>query len=233
MLALSRRNALAGALIGVVGITVPVAVAAEGGGGGSPANKAVAAGSTTVRVAPGEAVTLLTATFKTSKTTDLLMSVAMECSILTQLTTNNANLAATAEAGVRAWLEIDGKIVPIQSTSTPPQDGAEPESGAEKDKVTFCDRVYSRTVEDQEDPADGVDQESDYLRTKSAHAFNWVRLNAGSGEHVVRLVADLRTAATESATAEAIVGNRTLIIEPTKMANSAVIGDEGTSNSGK
>jgi hypothetical protein len=101
----------------------------------------------------------------------------------------------------------------------------------------FCDRTYHRTVTDQESPADGIDQESDYIRTKAANAFNWLRFNAGSGVHEVVVKADLETsdpscAANELAPnapgpnatcAQAYVGNRTLIVEPTKTANNAVM----------
>ena len=94
-------------------------------------------------------------------------------------------------------------------------------------------REYSRTVEDQENPLDGIDQEDDYIRTKSAHSFSWVRLNAGSGMHTLVIKADLEASGTGASTAEAVIGNRTLVIEPTKMANNAVIAEDGTSTSGK
>jgi hypothetical protein len=35
--------------------------------------------------------------------------------------------------------------------------------------------------------------------------------------------------ATDGSSAEAVIGNRTLVIEPTKLANDAVIADNGTS----
>lgn len=233
MIAQSRRKVVAGALLGAVGIAVPVALAAEGGGG-TPANKAVAAGSTMEVISPQETVTLLSATLKTSKPTDLLMSVSLECSLFTRLLTDNDNPSSTSQASVVAWLEVDGAIVPIESASAPPQDGSTPPAGSEEDKVTFCDREYHRTVTDQENPADGIDREDDYIRTKSSHAFNWVKLNAGSGLHTVVLKAEILADSTAAESfAEAVVGNRTLIIEPTKMANNAVISESGTSNSGR
>ena len=153
----------------------------------------------------------------------------MECSILTSLITNNDNHSASAASGVRAWLTLDGKVVPIQDTSAPPQDPTGNGNGnAAADGVNFCDREYARSVTDQENPLDGVDQESDYIKTKSAHSFSWVRLNAGSGVHTVALVAQFNSSQSASAQAQAIVGNRTLIIEPTKLANDAVIADNGS-----
>lgn len=232
MLALSRRSVVAGALVGSVAVAIPVALAAETGGG-SPANKAVAAGSQRMAIGANQEEVLMSATFKTSKPTDLIMSVSLECSLFTALTTNQANPTSNATAGLRAFLRIDGKIVPITDVSTPPQDPAESGNGGVDDAVTFCDREYQRTVTDREEPADGVDEEDDYIRTKSSHAFTWVRLNAGSGQHLVEVVGQFRNTTAGAATAEAIIGNRTLVIEPTKLANNAVIAEAGTSTSGK
>ncbi len=80
---------------------------------------------------------------------------------------------------MRAWIEVDGQIVPIISQSSPPQ--SPPPPGNQSDKVTFCNRVFNRTVQDAEDPQDGYDRSRDYIETKTANAFNWVRLNMGSG----------------------------------------------------
>lgn len=234
MLALSRRTVVLGSLALSTAVAVPVSLAATNGGGGTPANKAVAAGSKRMVIGANQTETLLSATLRTSKPTDLLMTVSLECSILTQLITNNESNASSAAAGVRAWLEIDDKVVPIEDMSAPPQDPAANGNGTPiEDAVTFCDREYARTVTDQEDPADGIDQEDDYIKTKSSHAFTWVRLNAGSGIHKVELVAQFRNAVTGNATAEAIIGNRTLVIEPTKLANDADVQEAGTSGSGK
>jgi hypothetical protein len=230
---LSRRTLVGLALVGTAAVAVPTTLAAGSGGGGVPANKAVAAGSRLQVIGANQTATLLTATFRTSKPEDLLLTASLECTILTALTTNNDNPTSMARSGVRAWLTLDGKVIPITDTSAPPQDPSAAAAGdAVRDGVNFCDREYSRTVTDQEDPTDGIDQTSDYVRTKSAHAFSWVRLNAGSGIHTVALIAQFNNATTGNAQAEAIVGNRTLVIEPTKLANNAVIADNGTSASG-
>ena len=237
MLNLSRRAVLTGgALLGTVAIALPT-LAATGDNGGTPANKAVAAGAKEEVVGPDAEVTILSAKLKTSKPTDLIMAVSLECSILTNVVINGGPTVsedtALAEGNVKVWVELDGKIVPIQAISAPPQDGATPPAGDESDKVTFCDRLHERTVTDAEDGEDGIDSSRDYQRTKSANAFNWLRLNAGSGDHLVEVKATLTTNAVgEGSGAEAIIGNRTLIIEPTKLANAAIISDTGTSNSG-
>lgn len=229
----SRRHkygliGVAVALLAIVLIT-GFAIAA---GGAQPANKVVAAGDRTSVSAPGENVTLLTATMKTSKPTDLMIQAAAECSIFTRIVTNNSHTTSTAGSRALVWVEFDGKVVPIQSTSEPPQDpAAQPSGTPEDDGAVFCDREYSRTVEDQETntPPDGVDQEDDYIRTKSAHAFNWVRMNTGSGQHTIALKARLtKTTDNEASQATLEIKNRTLIVEPTKMANDAIIGTTGT-----
>lgn len=201
--------------------------------GGTPADKAVAAGSKTVVAAPGENVKLLSATFRSSKPSDLLISVALECSILTDVVIEGgpdvSEETTRAEGTVKVWVELDGQIVPIQDISNPSQDPADSGAGNETDKVTFCDRLHERTVSDREEDTDGIDGSRDYQRTKSANAFNWVRLNAGSGLHTLVVKATLTTSAEQGSSAEAVIGNRSLVIEPTKMANDAVIGDAGTS----
>jgi hypothetical protein len=254
MLALSRRTVIATSMLAAVGIAVPATLAATGGGG-TPANKAVAAGSTIQDVAPTSTGTqIMSATFKTSKPEDLLMSVSLECSIITDVmvpgtTTPNGTSSGEAAGAIKVWLTIEGDnqptpiIVPITDTSTPPQDPSAQRAGTEADKVTFCDRDHKVSVTDKENAPDGTDALEEYQFTKTANDFNWVRLNAGSGMHVVRVwaqfvpkdVSDAQNATattTSGSSAHGFVGNRTLIIEPTKLANNAVIADNGTSTSG-
>lgn len=230
----SRAWAAGAVAAGLVGYFVSQGLAATTGG--TPANKAVAAGGKTLVVAPETNRQILSATFKTSKPEDLLIGVSLECSILTNVVINGgpktSTETSTAEGSVRVWVELDGKIVPIEDVSTPPQDPAG-HVGDNSDKVTFCDRLHTRTVTDNESDTDGTDGSQDYQRTKSANAFNWVRLNAGSGDHTLTVMADLATNATGDSTAEAVIGNRSLVIEPTKLANAAVIADNGTSTSGQ
>jgi hypothetical protein len=270
-----RKRKLVAAIAGACAalLVAGIAVAAnEPGGSPQPANKAVAAGDKTVVFTPDNDQTLLTASIKTSKPTDLLLQTTLECSILTKLTTgpteqSPASSTASVRGYVRGWIEIDDDpdareteevgadpvVVPIESSSQPPQGPAEPgevdhtdsrELDESDDAVTFCDRTYQRTVEDAEDDDDGIDRQTDYINTKAAHGFNWVLLNAGSGVHYVRLMSDLfatnpaggdaaarcnlDTTTSHTTCSEAYVGNRTMIIEPTKMANDAVISNPGS-----
>ena len=222
-----RKSGLA-----VLAVAVAAPAAIYGGqaiaGAGVPADKVVAAGSKRVVVAAGQTETIMTATMRTSKPTDIMIHTGLECSIFTQLLTNNTDNSATAGARARVWLEIDGKIVSLLQNSQPPQNGTIPASGNDTDKVTFCDREYSRTVTDDENPLDGIDSEDDYISTKSAHGFNWVQMNLGSGIHTIKVQAELTTNTEGQATAELEIGNRTLVVEPTKMANDAVIAEAGS-----
>ncbi|MCA1831874.1 MAG: hypothetical protein ABR548_05455 [Actinomycetota bacterium] len=188
----------------------------------SPANKASASGRKTMEVGPGVAREIMKTTMRTSSPADVILNVSLECTILTALKTNNENPVSNAESTVRIWVTIDDKIVRISDTSAPGDNTLHP--GDDTDKVVFCNREYQRSVSDQEDPNDGVDEIDDYIKTKSSHSFQWLALNLGNGIHTIRVLADLEQAVpTGSGTAEAIVGNRTLIVEPTHVANDAVI----------
>ena len=227
----SATSAITGLLLAVVLFTAYTAQQALATH--TPADKVVARGSKVVAFAPGTNVTLLEATLRTSKPSDLMLHVTMECSILTKLVTNNDDGSSSVSGAVRAWVEVDDKIVPINDQSTPPQDPAQNGNGNDSDKVTFCNRTYSRSVTDDENPLDGIDQESDYIDTKAANAFNWLRLNVGNGVHKIEVVADLtatnpantctRNTANPQTCSEAFVGNRTLIVEPAKLANDATV----------
>lgn len=243
---LSPRSVIAAGLAGTMAIAIPAAI---GSSNAQPANKAVAAGSTVQDVHPGAAGTqIMTATFKTSKPEDLLMSVSLECSIITDVMVPGSDQGGSKSTGeaagtIKVWLTLDGtdadpnlNIVPITDTSAPPQDpGA---FGGNADKVTFCDRDHKVTLTDKENSNDGNDALEEYQLTKTANAFNWVRLNAGSGDHTIRVWAQflqndpndpLNTGATDANSAsDGFVGNRTLVIEPTKLANNAVIGTTGS-----
>lgn len=218
-------TALLGALVGVILASSQGVFATH-----TPADKVVAAGSKMVVTGPSIPVTILTATLKTSKPTDLILNVNMECSIFTSLVTGGTGVmgsdTATATGDIRAWVEIDDVVVPINSMSSPPQNPPLPGDPA-TDGVTFCNRTYSRTVTDTENntPMDGQDMESDYIDTKSSNSFTWLRLNLGNlpAPHKIEVVAQLTTGTNGDATARAVIGNRSLIVEPAKLANDATI----------
>lgn len=226
-----KRRDLATGILVVLMAGMLVSQAMQASANHTPANKVVAAGSKAVVMAPQTDATLLTATLRTSKPTDLILSVALECSIISDVTTGPSTVggatdSATAEGTVRVWVEIDGNIVPINSISAPPQDPADQNPGDDTDKVTYCNRVHTQEATDGENNppgGDGIDKYRTYLETKTANAFNWLRLNMGSGIHTIVVKGELTTDTAGEAVADAIVGNRSLIVEPEKLANDATI----------
>jgi hypothetical protein len=211
-----------------------------------PADKAAARGSTMAVVNPGTEVPILTATMKTSKPQDLIFSVSLECSIITQTYIpggeDATSQSSNAEGTVRIWVEIDGIVVPINSSVSPPNDPSQPGDKA-KDKVTFCHREQEHEVTDQEENegpltggnpnGDGIDEQRLYLNSKTANAFNWIYMNAGSAVHTIVVKADLVTSdaacpaegqpATAAECSQALIGNRTLTVFPERLANDAVV----------
>ena len=199
---------------------------------GVPADKPFAAASKSQKTGPNAKLELLRATVHNSKTADIVLSLSMECSIITDnviagSTAPGASESATTAGKVRAWIEIDNVIVPIVSSSS--QSQTPPAAGDDTDKVTFCNRVFNRTVTDKEDPQDGYDGSRDYIETKDSNAFNWVRLNMGAGTHTIVVYGDFSHSFSPGSSASAYIGNRSLVGTPGKFANDAVISDAGTS----
>ena len=211
-----------------------------------PANKGAAAGSDLDTI--GQDDLLLSETMRVSSPEDLVIQVTAECSILTELITGGsddpgATDTATAFGSVRLRVEVDGKEVPVSANDGAggADDAEDTEEGttatdAEIGEVTFCNRAYSRTVTDEEDPQDGIDEEHDYIRTRTANAFNWLALDTGviydspaNGNNIltVELFADYDTSTVGDAVAQAFVGSRTMIIEPIRLSIHEQVQDEG------
>lgn len=180
-----------------------------------PADKMAVSGSSleviTAPLLAGASVTtaeILHGQLKTSSPTDLVLSVSMECALWTDITTvGNDNSQAVAR--VKVWVEIDGVPVKVSSDDT-----------TEPGKVVFCDRAYQRTTSSWNDEDARIDS---YLRTRSAHDFQWIRLNLGSGLHQISVKGELQTSVTGTGMAQAAIGKRTLVVEPTKLANDVEI----------
>jgi hypothetical protein len=205
-----RRHAWA-ILFALAALALLGAVAQPGIAGHEPANKVSAAGSTTqvFRATPGtNIVTVLSETVKTSKPTDLILGVTSECSITTDVTTVGTDTQG-AEGTIRMWVEIDGAPVPVSDDDT----------GA--GRVVFCNRLYERTTQLGSD--DTTDSIRTFMRTRTANGFNWMALNVGSATHKIEVKAELTTDQTARSSAIAVVGNRTLIVEPVKSANDEVV----------
>lgn len=209
----STRSFLRLIVTAVVATSLALAALAAKPGGG-PADKVSASGSAEAVAGPNEEIVLLRETVKLSTPTDLMLSVSLECSILTEITTTG-NDFARASGTVDVWIEVDGFKVPVSADDTDAEEAGE---------VTFCSRAYERetTLFDDEDATI-----RSFIETRSSHAFNWLALDelwltSDDNIHTIEVVAELQQDPAEGqddATAEVVVGKRTLIIEPTKVAN--------------
>lgn len=180
-----------------------------------PANKiAMAGASFEVLSAPvqedahSETVEILRGSIKTSSPTDLIISLNMECALWTAISVVG-NAESEAIATVKAWIEVDGKVVRVSADDV-----------GEPGQVVFCNRAYQMKVTNLDDEDAQFDQ---FLRTRSANSFEWLSLNVGSGTHTVVVKALLEGEVNGTGTAQAGIGKRTLVVEPVKLANNASI----------
>lgn len=218
-----------------------------------PANKIVAQGSglQAFRVGSptgGEGTTtqvkeILSGTLRTSSPTDLLISVDLECALWTQTSTasEEGDTPETAtvdtsetEAQVKVWLTIDGGDDPTKNVVKVAGD-----DDADPGKVVFCNRAQRMDVQffdtDGEDDTDDQLLIKNYLRTRQANGFEWLKLNLGNGIHTIRVWAELTAAVKRfdaafgehsdgvKEPAAAAIGKRILVVEPAKLANDAEI----------
>ncbi|MHB8585092.1 MAG: hypothetical protein ACYDDF_04565 [Thermoplasmatota archaeon] len=175
-----------------------------------PADKMAVAGSALAIAGPGSQIAILTGQMKTSAPEDAVISVSLECSILTNLTTvGNDNQHAFGQ--IEVWVELDGTPVPVSHDDTGPDAG----------HVVFCDRAAAQSTS-------GFNFDSNatinsFQSTRTADSFNWITLNMGAGNHTFVVKATLTQTATNRATAFAAIGKRTLVVDPTKLAVNAEI----------
>lgn len=222
---------LAGALF--LGLTAGTLLDAPASAGPSPepANKVAVSGSTltemTARIGAGETnVTkeVLSATLKTSGPTDLILQLTAECALFTK-TVTVGNDVSEAAARVKFFLKIDGERV----LTTSFDQGA---IGADNGRIVFCDRLQGSETDRFENENATI---RNYLDTRTANAFNWVVTDVGSGIHEIKVFATLEASVTDieseggaelpgdNGEAQAIIGQRTLVIEPTKLPTGTVV----------
>lgn len=191
---------------GLVGAVVAATFLAPAMATHSPANKLSVTGATIEITEPGEVADILVGSMKTSGPTDVIVSLSLECSILTTVTTVG-NDVSEAQGKIVAWVEIDGVPVGVNA--------------GDNGEVVMCDRTHRQTTSLFDD--DDATIES-YQATRSAHSFNWVGLNLGSGEHTIVAKALLtEVTSDDDAFADAVIGKRTLVVEPTKLANDITV----------
>lgn len=224
-----------------------------------PADK-VGVGASTLEIMStqvGEGITdqpkveILSGTMKVSSPTDLIITVSSECALWTNTTTQGDDDQESV-ARVEVWIELDGTVVPVSSGDTAANNSSlNTDTQAGKGHVVYCNRSQRMKTEFFND-GDTQDNQEEiirlYNRTRSAHAFTWVALNAGkaydaaaNGNNIIEYKVYARLAAQvicddEAATngcnvpdletpqnpaAKAAVGKRTVVIEPAKLANDA------------
>jgi hypothetical protein len=215
-----------------------------------PADKVNAVGDDLDIMGPGDNIVILEETMRVSSPSDLLLQVTAECSILTALvnpgsSTGGASDTQNVEGTVKIYITVDGNRVPVAYNDSPTDASGTPSD--DFGEVVFCNREYQRTIADREEDeggspgGDGYDEERDYIRTRTANAFNWVALNSGFDYDVgndnvldIKVWAEFeRTndeacpfedgAPTETCS-EAFVGSRTLIVEPVHAQNDETVG---------
>ena len=217
MSALRPRVAAAGALA----FALTAGFLAQGTyAAGTPANKVAAAGSETEEVGANTSRVVLSETVKINNPTDLILTASAECAILTQVTNSANGQTERAFGEIKMQVRIDGKFVPVAK------------GDADKGNVVFCSRAQEQQWTDTAAPNndDGGDKLRQFLDTRESSAFSWMALNVGTeypgtgnNIHKIELVATWTTNATAGAVASAIVGNRTLVLEPVKAANGETV----------
>lgn len=194
--------------------------AKPGPGSDGAANKVAASGSATEIAEPNEDFELLSASVKLSSPEDLMLSVTLECSINTTITTIGDD-RANASGSLDVWIEIDDFTVPVSTNDT-----------TNTGEVTFCNRTYERQTSMFGDD-DQQHTIKSFIDTRTSHGFNWLALDelwATSNDNVHEIVVKGRLTQSASSDSEnsdtsarVVVGKRTLIIEPTKVANGETV----------
>src|SRR5687768_6850385 len=141
---------------------------------------------------PFGATTVLSTPVKTGSS-DLLVQVALECSLVTEVVSTTIDdhpegytAFGRAEAYVVGWLEVDGETVTV---------------GGSDGVITFCDRVHEQEISDiDEDTGNFTIRQ--LQETMTANAFNWVVLDLAPGWHTVELVMEVTADNTEGSFAE-------------------------------
>jgi hypothetical protein len=215
---------LAALIVGVISAVMnPIAAI----GNHEPADKASAAASDIDTVDSTAAEPILTQKMRVSSTSDLILQTTAECSILTSVFTDDET-AQGSFGQVEMFITIDGHRVPVATDDA--GDG----------EIVFCNRAYARQTLDTENDDDGVDSEDDFIRTRTANAFNWMAFDVGKnydddGDNVVEIVlnakftrepedcgskqADDALAPYGKTCADAFVGSRSLIAEAVHASN--------------
>lgn len=222
---LDRRTALKGGaaglgLLALGGLGAGSAAAENGANKVFSADAELAEAELAKNETAGEPVTLMSGTFKTSDKADLVINATAEVGLYTQIKTKG-NDSSVASAGVECWVELDGEPVPyppVDGGSLPQPDWSDLEyERANEGAVVFNNRDFGMKTSDFENLAAKIEL---FIRTRSSHGFNWYTTDVGKGDHTIELKANIMQYADDKdATAKALVGPRTLIVDPVNMGS--------------
>ncbi|KAB1195990.1 MULTISPECIES: hypothetical protein [Haloferax] len=182
--------------------------------------------------------TLLSGSIKTSTPTDLILMVQVESALWTNIKTTGKDTESQAKAGLTCWIEIDGTPVPVSDDYMVDS----PYNPVYGDRQAASEVVFNKRDFKVEQNFLGALEElteedveyylSLFMETRSSHGFNWVALNidseyfpANDGKfHDIELKGRLDVYRDDNnAYAKAVVGPRTMIGFPAKLANDASI----------
>jgi hypothetical protein len=141
-------------------------------------------------------VTLLTATARSGATFDLVVELAAECALWTDIVPPEPEAAAQ----VTVWVERNGIVLPVTRDANGDGIASDPDDG----RVVLCNRAFKLAA-----PASDVS--TLYQNARQANAFNWVVYSVPGGTHTLQVRAQLNASVTGVGTfAQAAVGKRTL-----------------------
>ncbi|MHB8606311.1 MAG: hypothetical protein ACYDCK_13765 [Thermoplasmatota archaeon] len=213
-----NRIVLVATALAVVSMIIVSTGPSQGQSASQPANKMAVSGSAlelmSTSITGGqqsENVTLLTGTIKTSSPTDLIISLTAECALWTDtIVVGNSDSQSVAQ--VVAWVELDGKAIPVAAGDT----------GAGAGRVVLCNRLFEMQTQNFP-PEDQNATIKTFDHTRQANAFNWITLNVGSGTHSFVVKAEMDLSVSGMGNAQAAIGKRTLVVDPTMLAQDATI----------
>ncbi len=176
---------------------------------------------------------ILESTIHTPNKKDLLIGVSLETGLYTQTRVKGKNGdsdSASAMAGIDVTVYVDG--VPAEPGTVTFNERSQQLSavlGGVIESCTFAtDNDGDGVTDDEititiEDDCIVTDEEIELVqRTMSAHHFNFVAADLGSGDHVVTVKAKIATDASSgngSANATALVGKGSLTVEEVRAIN--------------
>jgi hypothetical protein len=208
----SRAMLVVGAvtLVACTGLVTTLVANGAAGATNYPADKMTVAASGLDTAAPNQTIPVLKATMRTSTVEDLVLSLSEECGIYTAVTvTGTDNQYAFGQIKMMVTIDNPNDTAPDAAhiVKVSPDDTNDP------GKVVFCNRNHQATSTFLANESYGS-----FIRTRDANAFNWLAPNVGNGIHTITVWAQYQTSNSASGTAEAVIGKRSLVVQPTTQA---------------